>query len=97
MLGFAEQFGVVRLVEHRLERDAPRVAGRALRGFVDQYWNAAVDGLGDFGVAPRAEDGAGSRVGIQQADVGAAEAQCAAAVLQFFDAVSEEDEIGLRA
>ena len=77
-VGFAEQFGVVRLMEHRLELDAPRIAGWSLAVVVDQDGNAAVDRFGDFGVAPRAEDRAGARVGIQQLDVGAAKARCAA-------------------
>ena len=83
-------------MEHRLELDAPRVAGWSLAVRVDQYGNAAVDGLGDFRVAPRAEDRARSRIGIQQPDVGGAEGNVPIPVFQLFDPVSKEDEIGLR-
>ena len=92
--GFTEKFGVIRLVEHSLELDAPWVAGRPLSVRVDQNWNSAVDRFRDFRVTLRTEDRAGSRIRIQQADVVGGWRNVPSPVFQLFDVMGKKDEIG---
>ena len=61
---------------------------------VDEDGDAAVDGLGDLGIASPPENGAGPRVGVEEFDVVAGELDVALGVFEVFDGVGEEDEVG---
>ena len=82
-------------MEHRLELNTQGVTGRSLAVPVDQYRNAAVNGFRDIRVAPRAEDGARSRVGIQQPDVerGLSRRNVPILVLQLLHTVGKKDKV----
>jgi hypothetical protein len=66
-------------VQHCEEADAPRIAGAAFR-FIHEYRHAAVDSLRKLGVAARAEDRAGSSVGVQELNIGRAQGEPTLAV-----------------
>src|SRR6266700_2680547 len=58
-----EESRVVRHVEHRHERDAPRVS--LFVAFLDEHGDATVDTKGDLGISAIFKDWDGSRVGVE--------------------------------
>ena len=63
-----EQFGIVGLIKHTNKFDAPGVAA-LFAVFVDEYWNASIDGPGQVGVSTRTKDGAGAGIWIKEFEV----------------------------
>lgn len=91
-----EQVGVARHIKEALfEGNAPGVFfGLAVAGFLDEYGDAAIDGLGEFGVRLGPEDGAGAGIGIEQGDVFGGQGKVAVGFAQVVGVEGEEDEIG---
>ena len=87
-----EETGIIGLVEHAEELDAPRIT--ALPSvLVDQDRDALVDALGHIPVALRAEDGAGKRVGVHEFDVSRRQNDVARLLRDLFDALRPEDKV----
>jgi hypothetical protein len=75
----------------RQEPHPPRVFFRLLP---PQHGHPAVDGQGELGVLPGAEDGAGAGVGVEEGEVLGAQGEEAARVLGVLGAGGEEEELG---
>src|SRR5207302_10536856 len=81
-------------VEHGHEVNAPWL--RLGRSLLDQDRDTAVDRHGDLGVAARAEDGAGTCVGVEESNIGSGEYEAAVIFLQLLRVHQQEGEQGLQ-
>src|SRR5437588_874117 len=94
LLACTEEMRVIRHVEHGHEVNAPWL--RLGRSLLDQDRDTAVDRHGDLGVAARAEDGAGTCVGVEESNIGSGEYEAAVIFLQLLRVHQQEGEQGLQ-
>src|SRR5487761_974048 len=78
-------------MEHRRERDRPRVA--VWSGVIDQYRHSGVDPLRYLGITLSAEDGTGPSIRIKQLEVGGCQLEPPIRIVKILDPVREENEV----